>query len=223
MESHLERCGESGVVSNTRFYGFYQTNYEICDKMSVDIVLLSCESRKHKKILNIFSSDLHRQNTGNVIYYNNGFNKFVTFDKGKNLTGEVILFVEAGLAGVSEEALLQLAENCFRDGIGMAGGRILSKNGKLLCGRMEPDKNGKLVYADAGLPRGFTGYFHKAILQQNTEGVSYRLFAVRKSCLDAWKPKSDGTSEELMLQLCEFVKEQGYRISYVPIATAREK
>ena len=88
---------------------------------------------------------------------------------------------------------------------------------------MEPDKSGKLVYADAGLSKGFTGYFHKAILQQNTEGVSYRLFAVRKSCLDAWKPEHDGTSEELMLQFCEFIKEQGYRISYVPIATAHEK
>ena len=31
---------------------------------------------------------------------------------------------------------------------------------------MEPDKSGKLVYADAGLSKGFTGYFHKAILQQ---------------------------------------------------------
>lgn len=223
VESHLERCGEAGVVSNTRFYGFYQTNYDVCDKMSVDMVLFSCKDRNHKKILNIFSSDLHRQNTGNVIYYNNGFNKFVTFDKEKNLTGEVILFAEAGLAGVSKDAILQLAGNCLRDGIGMAGGRILSKNGKLLGGRMEPDKSGKLVYADAGLSKGFTGYFHKAILQQNTEGVSYRLFAVRKSCLDAWKPEHDETSEELMLQFCEFIKEQGYRISYVPIATAHEK
>jgi hypothetical protein len=166
---------------------------------------------------------LHRQNTGNVIYYKNEFNKFVTFDKGKNLTGEVILFAKAGLAGVSKDALLQLAGNCLRDGIGMAGGRVLSKRGELLCGRMEPDRSGKMVYADAGLPKGFTGYFHKAILQQNTEGVSPRLFAVRKELFDAWQPQGDGTSEELMLQLCEFVKEQGYRISYVPIATAREK
>ena len=223
VEAHLERCGEKGIVTDTRFYGFYQTKYKICGKMSVDIVLYACEEKNPKKILNNFSSELHRQNTGNVIYYKNEFNKFVTFDKGKNLTGEVILFAKAGLAGVSKDALLQLAGNCLRDGIGMAGGRVLSKRGELLCGRMEPDRSGKMVYADAGLPKGFTGYFHKAILQQNTEGVSPRLFAVRKELFDAWQPQGDGTSEELMLQLCEFVKEQGYRISYVPIATAREK
>ena len=223
VESHLERCGEEGIVTDTRFYGFYQTKYKIYDKMSVDIIFCSCKDENPKKILNIFSGDLHRQNIGNIIYYKNRFNKFVTFNEGKNLTGEVLLFARAGLSGVSEEALMQLAVNCLRDGIGIAGGRILSKKGEVLYGRMEPDKSGKLVYADAGLPKGFTGYFHKAILQQNTEGVSSELFAVRKDLFDRWQPKGDGMSEELVLQLCEFVKEQGYRISYVPIATAREK
>lgn len=223
VESHLRRCGESGIVTDTRFYGFYQTNYEMCDKMSVDIVLCSCVGENHKKILNNFSSDLHRQKTGNVIYYDNGFNKFVIFNKDKELSGEVVLFADAELTGMSGEALMQLAVNCLRNDVGMAGGRILSNKGELLYGRMEPEKSGKLVHADAGLPKGFTGYFHKAILQQNTEGVSHHLFAVRKELFDAWKPEGDGTSEELMLQLCAFVKEQGYRISYVPIATAQMK
>ena len=223
VEAHLKRCGQSGSVTDTRFYGFYQTNYKMYDKISVDLVMYSCKNDNPKKILNIFSSDLHRQNAGNVIYYDNGFNKFVIFGKEKNLSGEVVVFAEAGLTGVTGEAVQQLAVNCLRDGIGMAGGRILSKKGELICGRMEPDQTGRMIHADAGLPKGFTGYFHKAILQQNTEGVSHRLFAVRKDLLNKWQPESDGTSEELMLQFCEFVKEQGYRISYVPIATAHEK
>ena len=105
----------------------------------------------------------------------------------------------------------------------MAGGRILSKNGKLLYGRMEPDQKGTLVHADAGLPKGFTGYFHKAILQQNTEAVSYRLFAIRKELFMNWQPEAGKSSEELMQQLCSFVKESGYRIAYVPMATATMK
>ena len=72
--------------------------------------------------------------------------------------------------------------------------------------------------------KGFTGYFHKSILQQNTEGVSYRLFAVRKELFKQWNPDTtDVTEEELMLQLCSFVKKSGYRISYVPSATAALK
>ena len=136
---------------------------------------------------------------------------------------EVLIFAEAGLCGVSEAGLLQLAVNCLRSGTGMAGGRILSGKGRLLYGRMEPDKNGVLKYQDAGLPKGFTGYFHKAILQQNTQGVSPYLFAIRKELFDVWKPETEESEEVMMQQLCAFVKEKGYRISYVPIATAIRK
>ena len=223
VESHLERCGEPGVVSDTRFYGFYQTTYAIPEKYSVNLVFFSCEGENHKKILNNFSSDFHRQKAGNVIYYDNGFNKFVIFSKEQEIEGEVLIFAEAGLGNVSVEALQQLSVNCLRDGIGMAGGRILSGKGELLYGRMEPDKEGRLVYADAGLPKGFTGYFHKAILQQNTEAVSHRLFAVRTDLLKQWEPEISGTSEELMRQLCSYVKKSGYRIAYVPLATANRK
>jgi len=220
VEAHLKRCREPGIVTNSRFYGFYQTKYQVSRKLSMDLVLFSCNDGNPKKILNIFSKEFHRQNTGNVIYYNNGFNKFVIFSKDQSFDGEVLLFAEAGLRGVSAEGLWQLAENCLRDGIGMAGGRILSDSGELLYGRMEPDAEGTFVYADAGLPKGFTGYFHKAVLQQNTEAVSYRLFAVRKELYEAWTPEMSESSEELMLSLCSFVKKSGYRISYVPIATA---
>ena len=223
VEAQLKRCGEAGIVTDTRFYGFYQTNYRISRELSVNLLFLSCKGENHKKILNIFSGDLHRQNAGNVIYYDNGFNKIVIFSKKMEIEGEVLVFAEAGLHGVSAEALNQLAVNCLRKNVGMAGGRILSEKGELLYGRMEPDPEGVLVHADAGLPKGFTGYFHKAILQQNTEGVSHRLFAVRKDLFMEWQPEEEGSSEELMMQLCTFVKKSGYRIAYVPLATATMK
>ena len=220
VEDHLKRCGESGVVTNTRFYGFYQTTYETPAKMSVDFAFCGCKDQNPKKILNIFCPELDGQMTGNVIYYENEFNKFVIISKEQKLSSDVVIFADAKVANVSVEGLRQLAVNCFRPGIGMAGGRILSDKGELLLGRMEPDADGNLVFADAGLQKGFTGYFHKAILQQNTSGVSHKLFAVRRELLEAWKPEEGVTSEEAMLSLCSFVKESGYRISYVPEAMA---
>lgn len=223
VEAHLKRCGESGTVSNTRFFGFYQTKYDIPEDLSVNLLLFSCDGQNHKKILNNFSRDYHRQNRGNVIYYDNGFNKIVIFSKNQKIDGEVLIFAEAGLEDLSEEALEQLACNCLRPGIGMAGGRILSQKGILRYGRMQKDPKGVPVYADAGLPKGFTGYFHKAILQQDTEGVSYRLFAVRNEIFRRWVPSETASAEKLMQQLCTFVKDSGYRIAYVPAATAKMK
>ena len=220
VEDHLKRCQEDGIVTDTRFYGFYQTTYKVPDEMSVDLAFCACENQNPKKILNNFSPDFDRQNAGNVIYYENEFNKFVIISKEQTLESDVIIFAEADLTEVGADALKQLAVNCLRPGIGMSGGKILSDKGAVLFGRMEPDESGHLVFADAGLQKGFTGYFHKAILQQNTSGVSHKLFAIRRELFMAWKPEEYQTSEEAMLALCSFVKESGYRISYVPEATA---
>ena len=221
VEAHLERCREAGSVTDTRFYGFYQTTYEVPEKMSEKLIFFNAEDKNPKKILNNFCPDIRRQNTGNVIYYDNGFNKIVIFSKGEKLEEDVLIFADANLSQLQEEGLQQMAVNCTRPGIGMAGGKIVSEKGELLYGRMEPDQNGRLCFADAGLPKGFTGFFHRSILQQNTEGVSHRLFAVRKELFEQWNPEeTETTEEELMLQLCSFVKKRGYRISYVPSATA---
>ena len=135
----------------------------------------------------------------------------------------MLIFAEAGLYDVSKEGLLQLAVNCLRLGVGMAGGKIISDSGEVLQGRMEYNSEGNLVHTDAGLPKGFTGFFHKSILQQNTEGVSYRLFAIRKEIFEQWKPQMTDSDQDMMRQLCSFVKASGYRITYVPSATATMK
>ena len=133
---------------------------------------------------------------------------------------EVLIFADACIREVTDEGVQQLIANCMRNGVGLAGGRILKANGELQYGRMEADGEGKLVYADAGLPKGFTGYFHKAILQQNTDGVSPYLFAVRRELLDGWKTEETADTEAQMISLCDHIKNEGWRISYVPIATA---
>ena len=223
VEAHLKRCGEKAIVTDTRFYGFYQTTYDVPEEMSVNLVFFNCKGKNPKKILNNFCPEMRRQISENVIYYGNEFNKIVTFSSNKISDAEMIIFADASLAGVTEDGLMQLAVNCLRPGIGMAGGKIISEAGEVLYGRMELDSEGELVYADADLPKGFTGFFHKSILQQNTEGVSYRLFAVRKELISLWKPQMEGTDEAMMQQLCAFVKLSGYRITYVPSATAALK
>ena len=223
VEAHLERCEEEGTVSDTRFYGFYQTTYKVPEELSVDLMVYDCNGENHKKILNIFSSEFHRQTRGNVIYYDNEFNKFVIFAKEQKLESQVLLFVRADLLETPPRQLIQLAVNCLRKGIGMAGGRILSEKGVLLGGRMEPGEDGKLAFADAGLAKGFTGYFHKAILQQNTKGVPFELFAVRRELFEQWNPKEYASSEEAMQELCAFVESQGFQITYVPSVTGVRK
>lgn len=221
VEAHLRRCGEPGTVTDTRFYGFYMVDYDYPPDFSADLVFLSCADKNHKKILNNFLTDFRGQMSGNVIYYDNGFNNFVIFSGKEALKSDVVVFADASYGGLATEDFWQLAYNCIRPGTAMAGGRLLFSDGRLAGGRMDADEHGVLRTADEGLPKGFTGYFHKAVLQQNTDGVSHELFAVRREILERWEPeRKEATSKELMAELCSFVRKEGYRISYVPRATA---
>ena len=126
VESHLERCEEAGMVNDTRFYGFYQTTYKMPEKLSDKLLFFNCQGENPKKILNNFCPDMRRQNTGNVIYYDNGFNKIVIFSKEEQSEEDVLIFADANLSQISAEGLQQLAVNALRKGIGLAGGKILS-------------------------------------------------------------------------------------------------
>ncbi|MGN0334322.1 MAG: glycosyltransferase [Lachnospiraceae bacterium] len=222
VESHLERCHEKGTVEHTRFYGFYQIKYEVSPQICADIVGLSCRDENRKKILNNFCDEINGQNPGNVIYYVEEFNKFVIFSREllAELKGDVIVFVHTDLKKISKEGIRQLIANASRPQIGMAGGVVYEDSGKLLSGRKHRNEAGVLQDTDRGLARGFTGNFHAAILQQNTEGVPNEIFAVRRDLFDSWNPKKADTSEELMQDLCAHVLKQGYLISYVPCAGA---
>ncbi len=217
-ESHLKRCGEQGSVSHTRFYGFYQITYEPDLQKKADFVMLCADRQNHKKILNNFLGEINRQNLGNVIYYDERFNKFVTFSREAlaESKGDVIVFVHTDLKKVSKEGISQLIANVCRPNIGLAGGVVYDASGKLYSGRMKRTAAGTMLSADEGLPRGFTGEFHRAVLQQNAEGVPYQIFAVRRCLFDSWNPKESASSEVLMQQLCEHVQAQKYDIAYVP-------
>ena len=223
VEAHLERCGEKGTVTDTRFYGFYQTTYDVPDDLSVKLLVYGCNGENHKKILKNFSPQLDGQTSQNVLYYDNEFNKVVIFAKEQPLDSQVLIFASADLSEVKTEDLNQLAVNCLRNGIGMAGGRILSDKGVLLCGRMESDESGELYFSDEGLSKGFTGYFHRSILQQNTKGVPYELFAVRKELFEQWDLQEFESPNKAMRELCAFAESKDFRIAYVPSVTAIRK
>lgn len=225
VESHLQRCQEPAEVRHTRFYGFYEVIYDKKTQKTTKILCFSQNSEKRKKILNKFFREINGQRNGNVIYYEEGFNKIVTIYKQELTAGseDILFFCQGNLQNLSKEGIRQLWITASRPGIGLAGGVIYGRNGKVTAGRMKKDQNGVLVCQDQGLKKGFTGEFHGSILQQNTEGVSYQLFAVRRELLETFEQKGSVRSpQEIMQQLCDHVYQKGYEISYVPGAVAYE-
>lgn len=123
-----------------------------------------------------------------------------------------------------------------RQDIGAVGGRLV-RRGKICGGRMSED--GNVVYN--GLPVRYSGYLHRAVLHQDAEAVNLRNIKVRPECreifrqitgiayetmpgtdiFDASRLPEDCDVIGLSLELCRVLREEGYRILYLPEMTGK--
>lgn len=83
-----------------------------------------------------------------------------------------------------------------RPDLGAIGGKVLSdgqgagkKRGSIIGGRYDAQGN---VYYE-GLPKGYSGYLHRAVLQQDAEALDLRCIRVRQECLELFE-KSVGVA-----------------------------
>ncbi len=122
-----------------------------------------------------------------------------------------------------------------RPDIGAVGGRLIRK-GRVAGGRLTED--GKALYA--GLPKGYSGYLHRAVLPQDAAAADVRNIRVRQECrelfesvvgvpyktvkegerFDASLLPGDSDHLEISLRLGRALRDAGYRILYLPEETA---
>lgn len=120
---------------------------------------------------------------------------------------------------------------CERPDIGAVGGRLLRK-GRVWGGRLTEE--GEALYA--GLPKGYSGYLHRAALPQDAAAVDIRNICVRRECrelfesivgvpygavlggerFDASLLPEGADCVRLSLELCRALRAAGYRILYLP-------
>lgn len=119
-----------------------------------------------------------------------------------------------------------------RNDIGAVGGNVFGKHGKVISGRM--NLQGDAEYKD--LPKGFSGYLHRAVLTQEAAALDIRCLRVRKELHALFKEvvgveyritgkeevfdisvlPADADYIELSLKLSRAIREQGYRLVYLP-------
>lgn len=118
-----------------------------------------------------------------------------------------------------------------RQDVAAAGGALVHKK-RIVGGRMTEE--GQVIYA--GLPAGYSGYMHRAVLAQNAMAVDIRNIRVRKECQEIFRETvgvpygtiaggdifdvsllpEDSDWKELSLKLGRALRAAGYRILYLP-------
>ena len=114
----------------------------------------------------------------------------------------------------------------------MIGGKLLNKNNKITSGIYKED--GTCPYE--GLASGYSGYMHKASLQQDAYAVDIRCMRVREELKELFEeitgvtyeesPQtcmfdsslfgSDTDWKELSIKFCNAVKERNYKLYWDP-------
>lgn len=245
LECHLKRTGLSGTVERMENPGFYRTVYACSSAPKVSIVVLDVsgtgvlkrfvkavsqnqtyeklellllleESDKNKIILNFIKE--HRQIPIKVVYCTSACNKFVTFSRlAEKIDSEYFLFMESRIEKIGRGWLELFLGNAQCAGTGAVGGRIYDSSRRLKYGARILGLNGQVGDAFAGLPMGYTGYFHKAVLQQNCHAVSGKAMMVKKIYfLEAGGFSEDVEDRMKDVDLCLKLERMGLRNVYDP-------
>lgn len=105
-----------------------------------------------------------------------------------------------------------------RKDVGILAGPVY-RGGKIISGAMKRD--GTVMYK--GLPKGFSGYMHRAALMQQVGAGDVRNMQIRPELQDLWakevEPKlaeKDCNYTEISISFCEQARMLGYRVVYDP-------
>ena len=194
VAAHLERMGTPGKVLNTENYGFFR----VCYPESLELLIKSFEN-------------FDGQTGVNVVYYDKACNNSVTI-LGKE---DYVLFTCVRRAKINKGFWKQLLACLERQDAGMACARVYGKDKRLRCDIRMAGVHDPFAQGMEGLKAGYSGYFHRALLQQELEAPT-DCFLIRRELL--------GERETVSVpELCRQLKEKGYHIYYEPWAVMYER
>lgn len=245
LMAHLERQQIRATVENMDNPGFYRVSYTMTSVPKVSIILLDVQGlaslkhfvkavstgrtyanleilflfdapEKNKLILNFIKE--HRQIPIKVVYCTSACNKFVTFSRlAEKLDSEYFLFADSRAEKISRNWVETFLGNAMRTEAGAVGGRVYDNGRRLKYGAKILGLGGLAGDAFAGLKMGYTGYFHKAVLQQNYHAVSGKAMMVsRKNFLRVGGFSEDVEDRMKDVDLCLKLEQLGLRNIYDP-------
>ena len=193
VAAHLKRTGRAGTLQDTENYGFFRVRYPGSPKLFI-------------KSFEIFDGQIGV----NVVYYDKACNNSVIISGEE----EYVLFTCVRRAKVNTGFWRALLACCQRPETGMACARVYGRDRRLsgdirMAGVSDPFSEGM-----KGLKAGYSGYFHRALLQQELESPT-DCFLIRRELLGGKKTVS-------VPELCARLKSQGRPIYYEPWAVMYE-
>ncbi|BDZ79010.1 glycosyltransferase family 2 protein [Claveliimonas bilis] len=245
IEDHLKRCGQDGEVSHAKDLGYYRVKYKVKGSPLVSIIipnkdevesldkcLQSIEKSTYKnyEIIVVENNSVKDETFAyykkieakgvKVVYWEKGFNYSAINNYGASYAkGDYLLLLNNDVEVITPDWLEEMLGNCQRKEVGIVGVKLYYPDDTVQHAGIIVGIGGVAGNIFVGLPRRYTGYFHKASVQQDLSAVTAACMMVKRSVYEAVK----GLDEKLQVafndvDFCLRVRKAGYLVVYNPYA-----
>ena len=137
----------------------------------------------------------------------------------RHATGDYLLFLNNDTEAIREDLMSEMLSNCQRKQVGAVGAKLYYPDHTVQHAGVVVGIGGVAGNLFTKLPGEFSGYMHKACLQQNLSAVTAACMMVKKEVFE----QVNGFTEELAVafndvDFCLKVREKGWLVVYDPYA-----
>ena len=243
IEDHLKRCGEIGKVSHEKDLGFYRVKYQVQGSPLISIIIpnkdqveslnkclesIEKSSYKNYEIIIVENNSTEDEtfvyykkiesDKIRIVYWSDEFNYSAINNFGvKHARGDYLLLLNNDVEVITTDWLEELTANCQRKDVGIVGARLYYPDDTIQHAGIVIGIGGVAGALFVGMPRMFTGYLHKAAIQQDLSAVTAACMMVKRSVYE----ELGGLEEELKVafndvDFCLRAREKGYLVVYDP-------
>lgn len=243
IEAHLKRCMEPGAVSHTKDLGFYKVKYPVKGSPLVSIIipnkdesetLAQClESIERSSYQNyeiiIVENNSEKEETFayygkiqsdriRIVFWPDEFNYSAINNFGASeAKGDYLLLLNNDVQVITEDWLEELLSNCQREDVGIVGAKLFYPDDTIQHAGIVIGIGGVAGAVFTGLPGVYSGYLHKASIQQDLSAVTAACMMVKRSVYE----ELGGLEEKLKVafndvDFCLRARDKGYLVVYNP-------
>lgn len=245
IEEHLKRCQTEGEVSLTDNLGFYRVKYKISGNPLISILIpnkdqketldkclrsiekltdydnyeiIIIENNSTEKETFEYYNEISKKEKIRVIYWQGEFNYSAINNFGAGYArGDYLLLLNNDMEVINGDWLQEMLSHCQREEVGAVGARLYYPDDTVQHAGIIIGIGGVAGSVFVGMKRGYTGYMHRASIQQDLSAVTAACMLIKRSVFE----EVGGLEEKLQIafndvDLCLRIRKKGYLIVYDP-------
>lgn len=243
IEAHLKRCGETGKVGHTKDPGFYKVKYPVQGKPLVSIIIpnkdqvealsqclesIKKSSYPNYEIIIVENNSKDKETFAyyqkiqseriRVVVWEGEFNYSGINNYGvKYAKGDYLILLNNDIEVIAKDWMEEMLGNCQRKDVGVVGAKLYYPDHTIQHAGIVIGIGGVAGAVFTGMPGAYSGYFHKASIQQDLSAVTAACMMVKRSVYE----ELGGLEEKLKVafndvDFCLRAREKGYLVVYNP-------